>query len=279
MHSRCAMALATLAVLAVAPRVHAGGAAIPATPGVDVTTPREHALIAHRGGEQTLLWTVTLRASQPTTVVYVLPLPGEAVIDPVPAERFVAIADALGRTAGDDAPTTLAPTVAPGRPAAVEITSPVELLSWIHRRVVATGVEKSYLPAGLRERLERAITVDGARWFLFFHVVVGPEARAVAPLRIHCRTLPGLRLPFALGAVQSGRTDVALTVVSPRRFARFTGLSFGRVERLADRRSATARIGDARPLLAPAGWPPSIRVRRWRLRATLASIDRDLRAH
>ncbi len=272
------MPAVALALALVATHALAGGAVVPVQAGVEVSTPREHALIARNGDQQTTLWSVELRAARPTTIVYALPLPGKAVIEPVPHERFVALADGLGALAGDATRLTLPPTVTPIRMETVEITNPVELLSWIHRRVVATGVEKSYLPAGLRERLEHAVRVDGARWFLFFHVVVGPEVRAIAPLRIHCAT-PGLRAPMALGAVQPGKTVVSLTVVSPGRFARFTRLPFARIERVGDRRVARTRLGDTRPLIAAPQWPASVRVRRWRLRATLASLDRDLHAH
>ena len=57
--------------------VHADRGSIPFDPGVRIFEPNQRAMIAWNGQEEILLLSTDLRASQPTKVLEVIPLPAE----------------------------------------------------------------------------------------------------------------------------------------------------------------------------------------------------------
>ena len=170
---------------------HADRGSIPFVPGVEIFEPVQRAMIAWNGEEEILLLSTDLRASAPTKVLEVLPLPSEPEVKKGDIEVFKRAVNlinsrirrghgaALGKSRGR--PEAY-------RPPAGEVTFHKRIgahdvsvahvldrrgfIEWVEDYLRSKGVENPKIPEGMKTVVGEYLA-DGFTWFVFDVVSLG----------------------------------------------------------------------------------------------------------
>ncbi len=191
--------------------------------GVTVNEPRQDAIIAWNGEEQLLYLQTTLKTSEPTTVLEVMPLPSRPTVELSDVGVFQRCQYLLPK------PSVKSSGGAFGGPPrkAAEVVEKKEL--GVHKIEVVKLLDADHFQAWVKEHFSGSggdfevpepllkvigeYAADGYEWFLFDLIEVNESATKKQPLRIQFAT-DHLNYPMRITRTEKGRTKVTLSVLT-----------------------------------------------------------------
>ncbi len=211
---------------------------IPFKPWVDIFEPSQRAVIAWDGREEILLLSTDLRASEPTKVLEVIPLPSEpevkegdvAVIyratELINRKLFPVKGGAGGLGFGGaggvakDAPlppageVTFREKIGAHDISVTHVLDHGRFVGWVKDYLKDAGVENPTIPPPL-EAVVKEYLRDGFPWFVFDVVELGAETVTKDAIQYRFKTR-SLYYPLRITRAEKGDTRVRLLVLSPR---------------------------------------------------------------
>jgi hypothetical protein len=206
---------------------------IPFKAGVTIYEPSQTALIAWNGSDELLLLQTQLRASKPTKLLEVLPLPAKPTVSKGNAKAFVQATELINarhrrrrakprdlsspfhRRNGDGPPAVVREQKRIGAHdiAVVEVLRPTDFVAWVHGFLEERDLPAARLPAPLTRITERYLA-DGYRWFVFDVVAVKTRATPVAPIAYRFAS-DKLYYPLRITQLEAGKSRVRLLLITP----------------------------------------------------------------
>ena len=283
---------------------------IPFDPHVRIFEPNQRAMIAWNGAEEILLLSTDLRASAPTKVLEVIPLPSEPKVTegdeviPLPSEPKVTEGDVeVFRKATELINRKLAPVFALGRgdkgrmagegarPAA-ELTfhekigahdiSVIRMLDrqgfirWVNDYLKRAGVANPSVPPPLAAVIDEYLR-DDYKWFVFDVIELGEKTVTNDAIQYRFRS-NCVYYPLRITRTEEGHTSIRLLILTPRLLSNFPGLPVSRV-RLAHQ-PVSITSGELRSLNEDMdsllGHRSDMKLRIWNIEGQLPDFDADL---
>lgn len=220
--------------VAIAPRfVSADCGSMPFIPGVRIFEPNQRAAIAFNGSEEILLLSTDLRASEPTKILEVLPLPSEPKVSKGDVELFgkatTLINTRLGTKRADAMGGGMGGGAAKGTPAPAGIVTLEEkigahditvtrvldkkgFIDWVEERLRTAGVDNPTIPEPMKVVVAEYLQ-SGYRWFVFDVVELGDELKTKDAIQYRFRT-DSLYYPMRITRTGTGDTLVQLVIFS-----------------------------------------------------------------
>lgn len=270
---------------------------IPFKQGVEIFEPNQRAMVAWNGEEEILLLSTDLRASEPTMVLEVLPLPAEPEVKQGDVEVFAKATEIINRKVAAEGGSDRAMYAPPGldrKGPAGEVTFHEKIgshdisvthvldetgfLTWVEDYLDSAGVKNPTIPGPLKEVVREYIS-EGFTWFVFDVVSLEVEPRTSEAIQYRFQT-DHLYYPLKITRTETGFTNVDLLILTPRLLSVFPGYSHKRIS-LPHEPVTIAGIelwglsGDMYELL---GKPKEAKLRIWRIAGELASFEEDLLA-
>jgi hypothetical protein len=265
---------------------------IPFTHGVQIFEPMQRALIAWNGEEEILLLSTDLRASEPTKVLEVLPLPAEPKVtkgDTDVFRRATALinrrlmeqvrADAKGQreiTAAPAGEVTFHERIGAHDISVVRADQADGFVDWVNAYLKKAGVANPQIPEPLKEAIG-AYLKDGYTWFVFDVVELGTDVRTndAIQYRFASKTL---YYPLRISRTDHGETVIQLMVLTPRLLSRFPGLPIEQVRPSHTPVSITSvELNEISPEMNQLlGHRPEQKLRIWEIRGRLQEFQADL---
>ncbi|MBK9121297.1 MAG: DUF2330 domain-containing protein [Phycisphaerales bacterium] len=269
----------------------------PFKPYVQIFEPTQRALIAWNGEEEILLLTTDLRASEPTKVLEVLPLPSEPkvgkgdievfgkateLINRKLAERERLAADAwrsqtalLPKPAGE---VTFAERIGQHDIRVVKVNDADGFVEWVSAYLRKAGVENPKIPEPLQQAIGEYLK-DGYAWFVFDVVELGTDVKTNEAIQYRFKT-PALYYPMRISRTDAGETSVELLVLTPRMLTKFAGLPMEQVKLRHEPIAITdEELAELNPeLSALLGCRGEHKLRIWEIRGRLDSFTADVLA-
>ena len=274
--------------------IHADRGSIPFKPHVKIFEPNQRAMIAWNGLEEILLLTTDLKASEPTKVLEVIPLPSEPVVKKGDVEVFRKATALINskikqRLAGAKIRGV---TRAAQRPPAAEVTfherigahdiSVIHVLradgfiEWVEKYLKADGVENPVIPYPLREVVEEYIK-EGFVWFVFDVVSLDTEPKTNEAIQYRFKT-DFLFYPVKITRTEEGYTLISLLILTPQLLRDFPGIPIEQVQLPHEPVSLTS--SELRSLSeemdALLGHREDMKLRIWEIRGKLSEFTKDL---
>jgi hypothetical protein len=231
-----------ITVLLAARATFADCGSIPFKPWVSVYEPNQRAVIAFNGKEQILILSTDLRASEPTKVLEVLPLPSEPELKAGSVDVFYRTTEFINRKlfprksirgvgggfggagGGGGAANVTVP------PPAGEVTKREKIgahdisvthvldgerfVQWAQKYLLDQGVDQAKIPDGLKAVVEDYIA-DGYKWFAFDVVDLKTNVVTKDAIQYRFKTR-WLYYPLRITRAEKGETNVKLLVFTPR---------------------------------------------------------------
>jgi len=296
-----------LCVLLVASAAAADCGSIPFEPGVQVFEPNQRALIAWNGKEEILILSTDLRASKPTKVLEVIPLPSEPTVkqddvavigkavdlinDHLYAEALLRDrrhqTNSLGVSGGGRGPrpmpagkVTFHEQIGATDVSVMRVLSRKGFVAWVEKYLKSLKVKTPKIPEPLK-RVVAEYLADGYTWFVFNVVSLGKDTRTKQALQYRFKSTC-IYYPLRITRTEVGNTAIKLLILSDGLIgpSTFTGIPRSRV------RVAHAPIRLARPQLKrlhPDSWKlmgrlAAARLRIWEIKGKLSDFRQDLLA-
>lgn len=208
--------------------------AMPFSPWVDIFEPAQKAIIAWNGQEEFLLLSTDLRASQPTKVLEVLPLPASPVIsrgDVTVFSRINALINrnirVFSRSKGPGAEANAAEVTFHEKIGAHDITVVHVLDSgyfeeWVKEYFRKQGVAEYKVSPVMMATIEQYI-LDGYKWFAFDVVELGTSLKSNDAIQYRFNS-DKLYYPLRISGNARGQTDINLTIISSNELTRYFGI-------------------------------------------------------
>jgi hypothetical protein len=266
---------------------------IPYRPGVKIFEPNQKALIAWDGEEQILILSTDLRASSPTRVLEVLPLPSRPTVKKGSVEsfrkavRFINRGNQMATTRYKGGAVTRSPAgrvverkkIGAHNIAVVQVLDPKRFTSWVQETLDKDGVKQKKIPAVLSSSVQEYID-DGFTWFVFDTVELGSETVTQDAI-IYKFATDKLYYPLRISRTDEGETEITLVILTPKMLSEFPGLPIKQVrlehEPVTIGQSELKQIDkDIAALLRSS---QELKLRIWKLRGRLDSFHQDLLAH
>jgi hypothetical protein len=236
-----------------------------------------------------------LRASEPTKVLEVIPLPAEPQVAKGDVEVFRKATELINRKRAHPLPIRgphrLAESGGRRRPAG-EVTFHQRIgahdisvarvldrrgfIQWVGDYLRRAGVDNPTVPPALGEAIVEYL-VDGYTWFVFDVVELGREmvTNDAIQYRFACDCV---YYPLRITRAEAGENSIKLLVLTPRLLSRFPCLPKSRVRLLHDPVVITS--GELRELNedmdALLGHRPHMKLRIWQISGRLSAFDEDL---
>ncbi len=279
---------------------YADWGSIPFEPYVEIFEPKQRALIAWNGKEEILLLSTDLRASAPTKVLEVIPLPSEPEVkegDTEALARAVAFINTRFQAArpkagfGDEAGgSQQAPRLPAGEVtfhekigahdvSVTHVKNSDGFIEWVEDYLKKHGVENPTIPARMKAVVKEYLK-DGFTWFVFDVVELGQKLKTKDALQFRFKT-ESLYYPLRITRTESGKTAVELLIITPTLLSKFPGFPKTRITlphtpvRLT-RRELWAISKDMYELL---GRRQGMLLRIWKISGTLSEFKKDLIAN
>jgi hypothetical protein len=207
---------------------HADMGSIPFEAHVQIFEPKQRAIIAWNGTEEILLLATDLRASAPTKVLEVIPLPAEPTVkegDLQAFERAVAIINSRQRrrAGGGGFGGGFGAEGEEPEPPAGEVTfhekigahdiSVTRVLNsdgftgWVENYLKKQGVENPEIPGPMKTVVKQYLRA-GFIWFVFDVVEVGNKVKTKDAIQYRFKTR-SLYYPLKITRTESGKTEIA----------------------------------------------------------------------
>ena len=287
--------LVVLGLVLATPAARADRGSIPFDPNVKIFEPNQRAMIAWNGAEEILLLSTDLRASGPTKVLEVIPLPSEPKVTEGDVEVFRKATELINRK--------LAPVFAlgrgdkgrmsgeGGRPAAeltfhekigahdisvIHVLDRQGFIRWVNAYLKRAGVDNPTIPAPLRGVIAEYL-LDDYKWFVFDVIELGQKTVTNDAIQYRFRS-NCVYYPLRITRTEEGRTTIRLLILTPRLLSNFPGLPVSRV-RLAHQ-PVSITSPELRSLNedmdALLGHRPEMKLRIWNIEGRLSEFEEDL---
>ncbi|MEE8368646.1 MAG: DUF2330 domain-containing protein [Thermoanaerobaculia bacterium] len=266
---------------------------IPFRPDVDIFEPKQRALIAWNGVEEILILSTDMRASAPTKVLEVLPLPAEPKVTKGDIEIFSRAVNIInshrraknrgavrkrngGKLAAPAGRVTFHEKIGAHDLSVIHVESADGFVDWVNTFLKRQGVEAPEIPAPLRRAVDEYLA-DGFVWFVFDVVELGTSPNTQEAIQYRFES-DGLYYPLRISRTEKGDTDIELLVLTPKLLSDFPGLPISRLNlkhkpvilSSAELRSLSKEVD----LLL--GSKPQMKLRIWKIHGRLDSFSADL---
>ena len=268
---------------------------IPFHPWVKIFEPDQRAMIAWNGSEEILLLSTDLRASEPTKVLEVIPLPSEPQVEEGDVEVFRKATELINRKLAPRMP--LAPGgrgtyAAPGGRPAAELTfhekigahdiSVIHVLDhqgfirWVNDYLRRAGVENPTIPPPLAGVIGEYLR-DDYKWFVFDVIELGEKTVTNDAIQYRFKS-NCVYYPLKIMRTEEGRTRITLLILTPRLLSNFPGLPASRInlahQPVAITSSELRSLN--KELDALLGHRSDMKLRIWKIEGRLSAFQRDL---
>jgi hypothetical protein len=239
--------------------IRADRASIPFRIHVKIFEPNQRAMIAWNGQEEILLLTTDLKASEPTRVLEVIPLPSEPMVKKGDMAIFrkatSLINSKIRRGFGAGATRTKGVSKGIVQVPAGELTfheiigahdiSIIHVLrgdgfiEWVNNYLKANGVENPVIPEDLIEVVEEYIK-DGFVWFVFDVISLDSEPKTNEAIQYRFKT-DFLFYPVKITRTEEGYTSINLIILTPWHLIEFQGIPLHHIRQLHEPVRITSR--------------------------------------
>lgn len=262
---------------------------MPIDPNVKIFEPNQRAIIAWNGGEEILLLSTDVSASDSTLVLEVLPLPSEPTVKKGDLETFRRVIDfinkkvhvAKGRTF-TEGPVPPSGEVTFHRRIGAHDISVTHMLDadgfidWVSGYLKSIGFEHDIISHDMKKLISGYIK-DNFVWFVFDVVSLGKETVTNEPIQYRFNTT-SLFYPLKITSTGEGNTSIELIILTPRLLSTFPGLPIERVtlkhEPITIHKNELRELNvDMYKLLRPQEY---LKLRIWEITGELKSFDKDL---
>ncbi len=269
---------------------------IPFKPNVKIFEPNQRAMIAWNGTEEILLLSTDLRASEPTQVLEVLPLPSEPVVTKGDVEVFKKATALINAKLAQMAATAKGAERALGGQAAakpagevtfhekigahdISVTKVLDakgFIAWVETYLKKQGVGSPRI-SDTMQGLVGEYLKEGFAWFVFDVVALDTTPKTNDAIQYRFKS-NCLFYPLKITRTDTGPTAIDLLVLSPRLFSHFFGLPADRVRLQHPPIPITSEelrglSPDMHKLL---GAEAVLQLRIWRIEGDLASFTKDV---
>ncbi len=235
----------TSACLFAAAPAPADRGSIPFKPHAQIFEPVQRAMIAWNGKEQIMLLSTDLRASEPTRVLEVLPLPAEPKVTKGDTEVFRRAVDLINRKLaerrqrakdrgkgefGSRAPAgqvTFHERIGAHDIIVTKALSVDGFTTWVDGYLRKAGVENPQIPKPMIKVITEYLN-DGYKWFVFDVVELGTTPRTNDAIQYRFAS-EYVYYPLRITRVEHGETRIQLLVLTPQLLRNFPGLPSDRV--------------------------------------------------
>jgi hypothetical protein len=270
---------------------------IPFKPGVKIFEPNQRAMIAWNGEEEILLLSTDLRASEPTKVLEVIPLPAEPRVTKGDVEVFRKATelinsklprmqyksrDRLDGRGGRPAPAgevTFHKKIGAHDISVTRVLDGAGFVRWVEQYLKRSGVDNPTIPPPLANVIGDYLK-DGYGWFVFDVVELGRETLTNDAIQYRFSS-ECLYYPLRITRAEEGETSIRLLVLTPRLLSQFPGLPVREVQLLHEPVAITS--SELRSLSvdmdALLGHREDMKLRIWQIRGKLSEFRDDLIAH
>jgi len=294
--TRRAVLLTVVLGLLGTPSAVADRGSIPFDPSVKVFEPNQRAMIAWNGREEILVLSTDLKASSPTKVLEVIPLPSEPTVTKGDPEVFRKATELINRrlaqTLGPQSRSEKSSDAARGPAGLVtehkqigahdltttRVLHPEGFVQWVEDYLRKAGVDNPTISPAMKG-VVREYLDDDYKWFVFDVVDLGDATVTNQPIQYRFAS-KHLYYPLRITRAEEGDTTVTLLVLTPRLLNHFPGLPIDRVQlahqpislNAADVRELSKEMAE---LLGPRA---DMKLRIWEVRGRLSGFTADLLA-
>jgi Flp pilus assembly protein TadD len=205
---------------------------IPFRPNIKIFEPKQRVLIAWNGEEEIMLLSTDLRASEPTRVLEVLPLPAEPEVKEGDLAAFERVKELINRyvesfgAAKGRGPSLGVEEIQPAGEVTfheqigvhdISVTHALRgegFVEWAEDYLRSEGVENPTLPEGMREIVHDYIA-EGFTWFVFDVVSLEREPKTNQPIQYRFETA-ALFYPLKITSLAEGDTSVEILAFVPQ---------------------------------------------------------------
>lgn len=293
---RIALTTAFLLMVALVAAAHADRGSIPFDPYVQIFEPSQRAIIGWNGEEEVMILSTDLSASQPTTILEVLPLPSEPQVRESNVQVFADLTqiindhlnymvlreDSRGQGAGA-APAPAAEVTFHERIGAHDITvfkvlDQEGFVAWVEDYLREQGATNLTVPDALNAVVAEYLA-DGFDWFVFDVVSLTDETKTHQAIEYRFAT-DYLYYPLRITRTETGWTSVDLIVLTPDPLTDFPGYPKDEVNLMHDlitvnNAELEAVTNEFEGLFAP---DADLTLRIWQITGDLPSFTEDLLA-
>ena len=259
----------------------------------EIFEPAQNAIIAWNGKEEILLLSTDLKASKPTKVLEVLPLPSEPVVTRGDVSNFAKINALIndelrqnwfgGKGPGDTrassgaAEVTFHEKIGAHDIRVVHVLESSEFEQWIRDFFKKEGTGPQQISPVLLATIEQYL-LDGYHWFVFDVVELGLQLKSNDAIQYRFAA-DKFYYPLRISATDSGETSIRLVALSERGLSSYTGLPQESI-RQAHRKLQveTAKIANINQEMASLFRSETISLQTLRIQGNLKSFDLDVLA-
>ena len=260
----------------------------------EIYEPAQNAIIAWNGKEEILLLTTDLKASKPTKVLEVLPLPSEPVVTRGDVTTFAKINALIndelrlnwfgGKGPGNEraatgqaAEVTFHEKIGAHDIRVVHVLDSSDFEQWVRTFFQKEGTGAQQISPVLLATIEQYM-LDGYHWFVFDVVELGLQLKSNDAIQYRFAS-DKFYYPMRISATDSGETNIRLVALSERGLSSYLGLPQETI-RQAHRKlqPETAKIAAINQEIASLFNGATISIQTLRIQGNLKSFDLDVLA-
>lgn len=259
----------------------------------EIFEPAQNAIIAWNGKEEILLLSTDLKASKPTKVLEVLPLPSEPIVTRGDVATFAKINALINdelrqnwfggkgpgdtRAASGAAEVTFHEKIGSHDIRVVHVLESSEFEQWIRDFFKKEGTGPQHISPVLLATIEQYL-LDGYHWFVFDVVELGLQLKSNDAIQYRFAT-DKFYYPMRISATDSGETSIRLVALTERGLSRYIGLPQESI-RQAHRKLQvdTAKIANISQEMGSLFRSETISLQTLRIQGNLKSFDLDVLA-
>ena len=212
------------------------------SPWIDIYEPSQKAIIAWNGQEEFLVLSTDLRASQPTKVLEVLPLPSSPVITRGDVKIFRQINQLINRSLafnslskgpggrGEGAEITFHEKIGAHDITVVHVLDSGYFEEWVGEYFRKQGVAGYKVSPVMLATIEQYI-LDGYKWFAFDVVELGTSLKSNDAIQYRFES-DKMYYPLRISGNAKGQTDISLTIISRNELTQYRGIPREKFQRL-----------------------------------------------
>ena len=226
--------------------LNADRGSIPFRPDVKIFEPTQRAMIAWNGEEEILLLTTDMKASDPTEVMEVLPLPNEPVVKKGDIETFGKATHLINkkirqqsiimskRNGGKERTIKPAGEITFHKKIGAHDISVAHVLNkdgfilWVENYLDSLGVENPDIPEGLKNVVGKYLE-EKFTWFVFDIVSLDKELKTNDAIQYRFKT-DFLYYPIKIMSTEEGYTSMDFLILTPMLLADFPGIPIEKVK-------------------------------------------------
>ena len=269
---------------------------IPFDSQVTIFEPTQRAMIAWNGKEEILLLSTDLRASKPTKVLEVIPLPNEPKVSKGDVEVFRKATELINKKLEEMYPKLPLSRGGGNREAAepageitfhqkigaqdisvAHVLNPEGFVQWVNDYLRKSGVENPVIPPILKTTVEQYLQ-EKFTWFVFGVVELDEKPKTNEAIQYRFAS-DSLFYPLKISRTDTGNTSVELLVLSPKMLRALpTGIPNRQIElRHKPVPITSAELKELNPEMDDLlGHADSLLLRIWRIRGDISKMDKDI---